>query len=119
MINVLFIVLSHTNKCVQVIHKEEKNEFYNYYCWYSYISFIFLVLVFLLAVTLYRKSALSCYFGSSVTFIVNVVGTYFDFHIPINLGTATITSLLGLPVLLHWWLLSFTLCQDKFILAFF
>ena len=24
MINVLFIVLSHTNKCVQVIHKEEK-----------------------------------------------------------------------------------------------
>ena len=36
-----FIVLSHTNKCVQVIHKEEKNEFYNYYCWYSYISFYF------------------------------------------------------------------------------
>ncbi|AXK16228.1 pro-sigmaK processing inhibitor BofA family protein [Bacillus mobilis] len=35
--------------------------------------------------------------GIALLFIVNVIGTYFDFHIPINLGTAAITSLLGLP----------------------
>lgn len=35
--------------------------------------------------------------GVALLFIVNVVGTYFDFHIPINMGTAAITSLLGLP----------------------
>ncbi|HDR8053670.1 TPA: pro-sigmaK processing inhibitor BofA family protein [Bacillus cereus] len=35
--------------------------------------------------------------GIALLFIVNVVGTYFDFHIPINMGTAAITSLLGLP----------------------
>ena len=29
--------------------------------------------------------------------IVNVAGTYFDFHIPINMGTATVSSLLGVP----------------------
>ncbi len=33
--------------------------------------------------------------GIALLFIVNVVGTYFDFHIPINMGTAAITSLLG------------------------
>ena len=28
---------------------------------------------------------------------MNVAGTYFDFHIPINMGTATVSSLLGVP----------------------
>ncbi|MBJ8009746.1 MULTISPECIES: pro-sigmaK processing inhibitor BofA family protein [Bacillus cereus group] len=35
--------------------------------------------------------------GIALLFIVNVAGTYFDFHIPINIGTATVSSLLGVP----------------------
>ncbi|QWH15674.1 pro-sigmaK processing inhibitor BofA [Bacillus mycoides] len=35
--------------------------------------------------------------GIALLFIVNVAGTYFDFHIPINMGTATVSSLLGVP----------------------
>ncbi|MED1560024.1 pro-sigmaK processing inhibitor BofA family protein [Bacillus paramycoides] len=35
--------------------------------------------------------------GIALLFIVNVAGAYFDFHIPINIGTATVSSLLGMP----------------------
>ncbi|PFK43785.1 transcriptional regulator [Bacillus cereus] len=35
--------------------------------------------------------------GVVLLFAVNVVGTYFGFHIPINLGTASVSSVLGIP----------------------
>ncbi|MEN1939328.1 pro-sigmaK processing inhibitor BofA family protein [Paenibacillus sp. 102] len=35
--------------------------------------------------------------GVVLLFAVNVIGTYFGFHIPINLGTASISSILGIP----------------------
>ncbi|MBC6972667.1 MULTISPECIES: pro-sigmaK processing inhibitor BofA family protein [unclassified Bacillus (in: firmicutes)] len=35
--------------------------------------------------------------GVALLFAVNVIGTYFGFHIPINLGTASISSVLGIP----------------------
>ncbi|EEL52611.1 MULTISPECIES: pro-sigmaK processing inhibitor BofA family protein [Bacillus cereus group] len=35
--------------------------------------------------------------GVVLLFAVNVIGTYFGFHIPINLGTASVSSVLGIP----------------------
>lgn len=35
--------------------------------------------------------------GVVLLFAVNVVGTYFGFHIPINLGTTSVSSVLGIP----------------------
>ncbi|MEH7457489.1 transcriptional regulator [Bacillus pseudomycoides] len=35
--------------------------------------------------------------GVVLLFAVNVIGTYFNFHIPINIGTASVSSLLGIP----------------------
>ncbi|MEY8351579.1 pro-sigmaK processing inhibitor BofA family protein [Bacillus cereus] len=35
--------------------------------------------------------------GVVLLFAVNVVGTYLGFHIPINLGTASVSSVLGIP----------------------
>ncbi|WP_459503910.1 pro-sigmaK processing inhibitor BofA family protein [Bacillus sp. C1] len=35
--------------------------------------------------------------GIVLLFTVNVIGTYFGFHIPINIGTASISSILGIP----------------------
>ena len=35
--------------------------------------------------------------GVVLLFAVNVIGTYFGFHIPINIGTASISSILGVP----------------------
>lgn len=35
--------------------------------------------------------------GVVLLFAVNVIGTYFGFHIPINLGTTSVSSVLGIP----------------------
>ncbi|EJS61103.1 pro-sigmaK processing inhibitor BofA [Bacillus cereus] len=64
------------------------------------LSLVFLFLVFGVSSKPLRfigKVLFHITLGIGLLFIVNVIGTYFDFHIPINVGTATITSLLGLP----------------------
>ncbi|MBK5348129.1 pro-sigmaK processing inhibitor BofA family protein [Bacillus sp. TH22] len=64
------------------------------------LSLVFIFLVFGVSVKPIRfigKALFHVTLGIALLFIVNVAGTYFDFHIPINMGTATVSSLLGMP----------------------
>ncbi|MGG0312378.1 pro-sigmaK processing inhibitor BofA family protein [Bacillus mycoides] len=64
------------------------------------LSLFFIFLVFGVSAKPIRfigKALFHVTLGIALLFIVNVAGTYFDFHIPINMGTATVSSLLGVP----------------------
>ncbi|MGI8282615.1 pro-sigmaK processing inhibitor BofA family protein [Bacillus mycoides] len=64
------------------------------------LSLVFIFLVFGVSTKPIRfigKALFHVTLGIALLFIVNVAGTYFDFHIPINMGTATVSSLLGVP----------------------
>ncbi len=64
------------------------------------LALIFIFLVFGVSAKPIRfigKALFHVTLGIALLFIVNVAGTYFDFHIPINMGTATVSSLLGVP----------------------
>ncbi|MDT3496914.1 pro-sigmaK processing inhibitor BofA family protein [Bacillus toyonensis] len=64
------------------------------------LSLVFIFLVFGVAAKPIRfigKALFHVTLGIALLFIVNVAGTYFDFHIPINIGTATVSGLLGVP----------------------
>ncbi|MDM5152850.1 pro-sigmaK processing inhibitor BofA family protein [Bacillus sp. DX1.1] len=64
------------------------------------LTFVFILLIFGASVKplqfigrMFAKVML----GVLLLFIINVIGTKFGFHIPINLGTASISSFLGIP----------------------
>ncbi|HHT7240350.1 MULTISPECIES: pro-sigmaK processing inhibitor BofA family protein [Bacillus] len=64
------------------------------------LALVFIFLVFGVSAKPIRfigKTLFHITLGIALLFIVNVAGTYFDFHIPINMGTATVSSLLGVP----------------------
>ncbi|MCP9226504.1 MULTISPECIES: pro-sigmaK processing inhibitor BofA family protein [Bacillus] len=64
------------------------------------LSLVFIFLVFGVSAKPIRfigKALFHVTLGIALLFIVNVAGTYFDFHIPINMGTAAVSSLLGVP----------------------
>ncbi|PQZ45676.1 transcriptional regulator [Bacillus sp. MYb209] len=64
------------------------------------LALVFIFLVFGVSAKPIRfigKALFHVTLGIALLFIVNVAGTYFDFHIPINMGTATVSSLLGMP----------------------
>ncbi|CAH2465643.1 MULTISPECIES: pro-sigmaK processing inhibitor BofA family protein [Bacillus] len=64
------------------------------------LALVFIFLVFGVSAKPIRfigKALFHVTLGIALLFIVNVAGTYFDFHIPINMGTATVSSLLGVP----------------------
>ena len=66
------------------------------------LALVFIFLVFGVSAKPIRfigKALFHVTLGIALLFIVNVAGTYFDFHIPINMGTATVSSLLGVPVI--------------------
>ncbi|MGG0725580.1 pro-sigmaK processing inhibitor BofA family protein [Bacillus mycoides] len=64
------------------------------------LALVFIFLVFGVSAKPIRfigKALFHVTLGIALLFIVNVAGTYFDFHIPINMGTAMVSSLLGVP----------------------
>ncbi|QWU43057.1 MULTISPECIES: pro-sigmaK processing inhibitor BofA family protein [Bacillus] len=64
------------------------------------LALVFIFLVFGVSAKPIRfigKALFHVTLGIALLFIVNVAGTYFDFHIPINMGTATVSGLLGVP----------------------
>ncbi|KFM99209.1 pro-sigmaK processing inhibitor BofA [Bacillus clarus] len=64
------------------------------------LTLVFIFLIFGVSakpVRLIGKLLFHVTLGIALLFLVNVIGTYFDFHIPINIGTASVSSLLGLP----------------------
>ncbi|UNP76607.1 pro-sigmaK processing inhibitor BofA family protein [Bacillus nitratireducens] len=64
------------------------------------LSLVFIFLVFGVSskpIRFIGKALFHATLGIALLFGVNVAGSYFDFHIPINIGTATVSSLLGVP----------------------
>ncbi|AWC27011.1 pro-sigmaK processing inhibitor BofA family protein [Bacillus cytotoxicus] len=66
----------------------------------SILTLVFILLIFgasLKPIRFIGKVVARVIIGVTLLFIVNIIGTYFDFHLPINVGTASVSSLLGIP----------------------
>ncbi|MBY0596204.1 pro-sigmaK processing inhibitor BofA family protein [Bacillus bingmayongensis] len=64
------------------------------------LTLVFILLIFgvsMKPVQFIGKLFVKVMIGVVFLFAVNVLGTYFGFHIPINIGTASISSILGIP----------------------
>lgn len=64
------------------------------------LTFVFVLLIFgasMKPLQFIGKMFVKVIIGVVLLFAVNVIGTYFGFHIPINLGTASVSSILGIP----------------------
>ncbi|MDZ5609705.1 pro-sigmaK processing inhibitor BofA family protein [Bacillus pseudomycoides] len=64
------------------------------------LTLVFILLIFgvsMKPVQFIGKLFVKVMIGVVFLFAVNVLGTYFGFHIPINIGTASISSFLGIP----------------------
>ncbi|WP_026593361.1 pro-sigmaK processing inhibitor BofA family protein [Bacillus sp. UNC437CL72CviS29] len=64
------------------------------------LTLIFVLLIFgasMRPLQIIGKMFVKVMIGVVFLFAVNVIGTYFGFHIPINIGTASVSSVLGIP----------------------
>lgn len=62
------------------------------------IIFIFIVgRFFIIPLKSIAKMIGNSILGGILIFLVNVIGTLFNFHIGLNIGTAIITGILGIP----------------------
>ncbi|MBO1628428.1 transcriptional regulator [Bacillus cereus] len=64
------------------------------------LTLIFVLLIFgasMRPLQVIGKMFVKVMIGVVLLFAVNVIGTYFGFHIPINIGTASVSSVLGIP----------------------
>ncbi|KEK21789.1 pro-sigmaK processing inhibitor BofA family protein [Bacillus gaemokensis] len=64
------------------------------------LTLVFMLLIFgtsLKPLQFIGKVFVKVMIGVALLFVVNVIGTYLDFHIPINIGTASVSSFLGIP----------------------
>lgn len=67
----------------------------------TYLACIFFLLIigriFILPLKSIVKLIGNSILGGILIFIVNLIGTMFNFHIGLNIGTAIITGILGIP----------------------
>ena len=62
------------------------------------ILFLFLIgRFFILPLKSIAKLIGNSILGGLLIFIINAIGSFFDFHIGLNIGTALITGILGIP----------------------
>lgn len=67
----------------------------------TYLACIFFLLIigriFILPLKSILKLIGNSILGGILIFIVNIIGTMFNFHIGLNIGTAIVTGILGIP----------------------
>ena len=69
-----------------------------FFVYFGCIIFLFLIAkFFILPIKIIAKLILNSILGGLLIFIINAIGTFFNFHIGLNIGTAIITGFLGIP----------------------
>lgn len=62
------------------------------------IFFLFIIgRIFIVPLKIIMKLVGNSILGGILIFIVNMIGTMFNFHIGLNIGTAIVTGILGIP----------------------
>lgn len=62
------------------------------------IFFLFIIgRIFIVPLKIIIKLVGNSILGGILIFIVNMIGTMFNFHIGLNIGTAIVTGILGIP----------------------
>lgn len=62
------------------------------------IFFLFIIgRIFIVPLKIIIKLVGNSILGGILIFIVNIIGTMFNFHIGLNIGTAIVTGILGIP----------------------